>query len=325
MVPTRMLVTGGAGFIGSTFLNRVVRDRPDVAFLNIDALTYAADLDRLVVTQEPHYAFERVDIANSAAVDDVLERFEPDCTVHFAAESHVDRSISDPSRFIRANVVGTHNLLDGHRRLCPTAHFHHIGTDEVYGSAPDGCAFSEGDPYLPSNPYSASKAASDHLVRSWHTTFGTPVTLTLCTNNFGPGQHAEKLIPTLIRHALRGEPMPIYGTGEHRRNWLSATDHCRAIEAVIEGGKVGATYHVSSDDTLSNLQVFSLVCSILADETGTALDALLALRTHVADRPGHDLRYALDSSKIRAELGWRPIQGFEMGLRDTIRWHLESQ
>ncbi|HEY0866207.1 MAG TPA: dTDP-glucose 4,6-dehydratase [Fimbriimonas sp.] len=323
-----ILVTGGAGFIGSAFLNLFVPVRPDLRFVNIDALTYAANpLNLASIDGLSNYAFRRIDIRDQAAVDGVFREFEPDIVVHFAAESHVDRSIHGPRDFLETNVLGTLNLLEACRASWGTDGsklFHHVSTDEVYGTLGDEGAFTETTPYDPSSPYSASKAGSDHLVRAYHRTYGLPVKVTNCSNNYGPRQFPEKLIPLMILNAVDGKPLPVYGEGRNVRDWLYVNDHCEAIMAVVERGRVGETYNIGGNSERRNLEVVRAICGAVALETGAPVQDLEAQITYVKDRPGHDFRYAIDASKIRHELGWEPRHSFEDGLRDTVRWYLSN-
>jgi dTDP-glucose 4,6-dehydratase len=322
-----IIVTGGAGFIGANFLNLMVPRFPEHRFVNIDALTYAANLLSIQVADRPNYAFERVDITDREAVDDVFARVEPDLVVHFAAESHVDRSIHAPQTFVQTNVVGTLNLLEAFRALPDVARrmFHHVSTDEVYGSlGPDGW-FTESTAYDPSSPYSASKAASDHLVRAYHRTYGLPVRITNCSNNYGPYQFPEKLIPLMILNAVEGRPLPVYGRGENVRDWLFVEDHCEAIWLVVERGRVGATYNIGARNERRNIDVVHAICDIVADETGRSAAELRDLITFVPDRPGHDLRYAIDPRLVEEECGFAPRETFESGLRRTVRFYLENR
>lgn len=322
-----IIVTGRAGFIGANFLNLMVPRFPEHRFVNIDALTYAANLLSIQVADRPNYAFERVDITDREAVDDVFARVEPDLVVHFAAESHVDRSIHAPQTFVQTNVVGTLNLLEAFRALPDVARrmFHHVSTDEVYGSlGPDGW-FTESTAYDPSSPYSASKAASDHLVRAYHRTYGLPVRITNCSNNYGPYQFPEKLIPLMILNAVEGRPLPVYGRGENVRDWLFVEDHCEAIWLVVERGRVGATYNIGARNERRNIDVVHAICDIVADETGRSAAELRDLITFVPDRPGHDLRYAIDPRLVEEECGFAPRETFESGLRRTVRFYLENR
>jgi len=327
-------VTGGAGFIGSNFLHRMVARHPEHRFVCVDKLTYAANLASLAgVESLPNYALARVDITDAAAVQALFDQETPDLVVHFAAESHVDRSILGPYEFVKTNVEGTFHLLEACRRAWgsslgqskPRGRFHHVSTDEVYGSLGDEGFFTEATAYDPSSPYSATKASSDHLVRAYARTYGMPVTITNCSNNYGPRQFPEKLIPLMVAHALERKPLPIYGRGLNVRDWLYVDDHCEAIWAVIERGRLGATYNVGGHNELRNVDVIDTLCAVVAEFTGADVSELLSLKTHVTDRPGHDHRYAIDASKVRAECGWAPAETFETGIRKTVRWYLENQ
>jgi dTDP-glucose 4,6-dehydratase len=330
----KILVTGGAGFIGSAVI-RLLLDETTVDVVNVDKLTYAASLASLAsCSGNPRYSFAQVDIADADAIEDVFDRHQPDAVLHLAAETHVDRSIEGPSAFIHSNVVGTFTLLETARRHVSrlpgerAAHFrfHHISTDEVFGSLGATGRFAESTPYDPSSPYSASKAASDHLVRAWGRTFGLPVLVTNCSNNYGPYQFPEKLIPLVILNALDGKPLPIYGNGLNVRDWLYVEDHARALLQVLERGSIGQTYNVGGGSERTNLAVVETICDLL-DE----LVANSPWRPHrqlirfVIDRPGHDARYAIDPSKLREELGWRPRESFESGLAKTVRWYLDNR
>jgi dTDP-glucose 4,6-dehydratase len=323
----RILVTGGAGFIGANFLNLLVPRHPEHTFINVDKLTYAANLGSLsAVDGAPNYAFARVDIADADAVAAAFEEHNPDAVIHFAAESHVDRSISGPRAFIESNIVGTFNLLEAARQRWPKSEglFHHVSTDEVYGSLGDTGMFTETTRYDPSSPYSASKASSDHLVRSYHRTFGLPVKITNCSNNYGPYQFPEKLIPLMTLNALEGKPLPVYGEGLNVRDWLYVTDHCEAIWKVALEGKVGDTYNIGGNNEIRNIDVVKTICRLVAAATEKSPDELEKLITYVKDRPGHDLRYAIDATKIRDELGWEPTETFDTGIEKTIRWYLDN-
>jgi len=324
-----IFVTGGAGFIGSNFLRLSVPRRPGDHFVNLDKLTYAANPANLAgIDSLPNYALERVDIADGAAVDALFERHRPDLVVHFAAESHVDRSIVSPEDFVQANIVGTFHLLQAfrtHSAARAGALFHHVSTDEVYGSLGESGRFTETTRYDPSSPYSASKAASDHLVRAYGRTYGLPVKITNCSNNYGPYQFPEKLIPLIILNALDGKPLPVYGRGLNVRDWLYVEDHCEAIWAVIERGALGETYNIGGDCELTNIDVVQRICRVLSEETGKPLADFERLVTYVQDRPGHDLRYAIDASKTTRECGWSPQHSFDSGLRATVRWYLGNR
>jgi dTDP-glucose 4,6-dehydratase len=322
----RVIVTGGAGFIGSNFLNLVVPRHDGIQFTNLDTLTYAANLANLEsIAGRSNYAFTRVDITDREAVRACFQQVQPDVIVHFAAESHVDRSIHGPAAFVATNITGTFNLLEEFRALPagPRRRFHHVSTDEVFGSLGPSGAFTETSPYDPSSPYSASKAASDHLVRAYQRTYGLPVTITNCSNNYGPYQFPEKLIPLMILNAIEGQPLPVYGRGENVRDWLFVDDHCEAVWAVIEKGRIGETYNIGGRSERRNLDVVRAVCELVAAETGRPLQTLLDLITFVPDRPGHDARYAIDPSKIERECGFTPRETFESGLRRTVRFYLD--
>jgi len=322
----KILVTGGAGFIGSNFLLTSVRERPECHFVNVDVLTYAANLANLeAIARSPNYEFCRTDITDPAAVLEVFARVKPDLVFHFAAESHVDRSIVGPSAFVQTNVVGTFNLLEAARRLDKAVHFHHVSTDEVYGSLGAEGLFTETTAYDPSSPYSASKAASDHLVRAYHRTYGLPVRVTNCSNNYGPYQFPEKLIPLMIKNALAGKPLPIYGKGENIRDWLYVEDHCSAIWAVHERGKLGETYNIGGNNELTNIALVKTLCTILAEVTGKPESDYTGLITYVKDRPGHDMRYAIDATKLKTDCGWSPAETVHSGLRKTVEWYVQNQ
>jgi dTDP-glucose 4,6-dehydratase len=331
-----ILVTGGAGFIGSNFiLGRLAHAGPGT-LVNLDKLTYAGNLGNLEsVHDDRRHRFIRGDIGDRELIRNLLATHRPRAIVNFAAESHVDRSIHGPAEFIQTNVVGTFGLLDEVRAYWSALpenarrdfRFLHVSTDEVYGTLQSGDpAFSEETPYAPNSPYSASKAASDHLVRAYHHTYGLPALTTNCSNNYGPCQFPEKLIPLCIHNALDGKPLPIYGDGRQIRDWLYVADHCRAIERVLERGRVGETYNIGGGTEKANLDVVRTLCGILDEMKPRAGDASYAeLVTFVADRPGHDRRYAIDARKIERELGWKPQETFESGLRKTVRWYLDHE
>ncbi len=327
----KILVTGGAGFIGSAVVRRAIADGHQV--VNLDALTYAACLDNVAgVADSPAYAFAQVDIRDAAAVEACIAAHAPDAIMHLAAESHVDRSIDGPGVFIETNVMGTYNLLQSARALWErqgrpdTFRFHHISTDEVYGSLGPTGQFTEDTPYDPRSPYSASKASSDHLVRAWHETYGLPVVLTTCSNNYGPYHFPEKLIPVIILNALAGKPLPIYGDGSNVRDWLYVEDHAEALLLVLREGRVGRSYNIGGENERTNLQLVQTLCGILDTLRPRADGASYAEQiTFVADRPGHDARYAIDPSRIRDELGWRPSVTVEEGLRRTVQWYLDNE
>jgi dTDP-glucose 4,6-dehydratase len=323
-----IIVTGGAGFIGSNFLNLMVPRHPEHRFINVDVLTYAANLSNLHdLDGRPNYEFARIDIADRAAVGDLFGRVQPNMVVHFAAESHVDRSIHAPESFITTNINGTFHLLEACRSLPrdQVELFHHVSTDEVYGSLGPTGAFTETSPYDPSSPYSASKAASDHLVRAYHRTYGLPVKITNCSNNYGPYQFPEKLIPLTILNAIERKPLPVYGKGDNVRDWLFVDDHCEAIWAVIEKGTLGATYNIGGRSEQRNIDVVRTICALVAAETGSSEQELLDLIQFVTDRPGHDHRYAIDPAKVERECGFSPRETFESGLRRTVRFYLEHE
>lgn len=330
-----ILVTGGAGFIGGNFVLDWLASG-DEPVVNLDALTYAGNLRTLAsCAHDPRHVFVHGDIADAPLVRDLLTRHQPRAIIHFAAESHVDNAIAGPRAFLQANVVGTFELLETVRAYwlgLPDAarqafRFLHVSTDEVFGAlALSEPAFSECSPYQPNSPYAATKAASDHLVRAWHHTYGLPTLTVHCSNNYGPRQFPEKLIPLVIRRALRGEPLPLYGDGQQRRDWLHVRDHCAALRRVLEAGVPGATYNVGGNSERTNLAVVRQICQVLDARRPRAGGALHAdLITFVADRPGHDRRYAIDASKIRRELGWQPANAFEQGLAETVDWYLASE
>ena len=327
------LVTGGAGFIGGNFVLRAVAS--GVKVVNLDALTYAGNLDTLASVQDnPLHVFVEGDIGDRALVARLLAEHRPDAAVNFAAESHVDRSIDGPAAFIQTNVVGTLGLLESVRdhwkelegEARERFRFLHVSTDEVYGSLGDTGKFTESTPYAPNSPYSASKAASDHLVRAFHHTYGLPVLTTNCSNNYGPYHFPEKLIPLIIARALAGEPLPVYGDGKNVRDWLFVGDHCQAIRTVLEKGRIGETYNVGGNAEMQNIEVVHAICALL-DERAPRADGKprSSQITFVADRPGHDRRYAIDASKLRDELGWEPEYTFEQGIAETVDWYLANQ
>jgi dTDP-glucose 4,6-dehydratase len=324
----KVIVTGGAGFIGSNLLNLLVPRHPKYLFINLDNLTYASNLNSLKdIEHHRNYIFEKGDIADFETVKCLFRKYLPDRVIHLAAESHVDRSIVEPSLFIRTNIIGTFNLLQACKEQWKKNGdylFHHVSTDEVYGSLGEAGQFTEETKYDPSSPYSASKASSDHLVKAYHKTYGIPVKITNCSNNYGPRQFPEKLIPLIILNAAEGKPLPVYGKGNNVRDWLYVEDHCEALWHVIEEGRVGETYNIGGNSEKRNIDVVRLICKILSEETGRAPADFEKLITYVADRPGHDLRYAIDASKIKRELGWQPKESFESGLTKTVRWYLAN-
>ncbi|TDK50882.1 dTDP-glucose 4,6-dehydratase [Antarcticimicrobium luteum] len=328
----KLLVTGGAGFIGSAVVRQAVAQGHEV--VNLDALTYAACLDNVAsVAASPLYAFEQVDIRDAAAVEAAFARHSPDAVMHLAAESHVDRSIDGPGVFIETNVMGTYNLLQAARGLWEDKgrpegfRFHHISTDEVFGSLPAdrSVKFTEDTPYDPRSPYSASKASSDHLVRAWHETYGLPVVLTNCSNNYGPYHFPEKLIPVIILNALAGKPLPIYGDGSNVRDWLYVEDHADALLTVLQRGRVGRSYNIGGENERSNLELVQTLCGILDELRPKPAGSYADQISFVTDRPGHDARYAIDPTRIRDELGWRPSVTVEEGLRRTVQWYLGNE
>lgn len=329
----KILVTGGAGFIGSAVVRLAIARGRSV--VNLDALTYAACLENLAsVAESPLFAFEHADIRDRAVLDRIFAEHRPDVVMHLAAESHVDRSIDGPGTFMETNILGTFNMLEAARKYwvendkLETFRFHHISTDEVYGSLPPdpSVKFTEDTPYDPRSPYSASKASSDHLVRAWAETYGLPVLVTNCSNNYGPYHFPEKLIPVVTLNALRGQPLPIYGNGSNVRDWLYVEDHADALLLVVERGQVGRTYNIGGENERSNLQLVQTICGILdrlrPRDDGSSYSDLI---TFVPDRPGHDARYAIDPSRIRNELGWRPSLTVEEGLERTVQWYLDNE
>jgi len=328
----KLLITGGAGFIGSAVVRRAIADGHQV--INVDALTYAACLENVAdVADAPGYVFEHVDIRNLPLLETVFERHRPDAVMHLAAESHVDRSIDGPGDFIETNITGTYNMLEAARRYWTGQgrpedfRFHHISTDEVYGSLPPDpdVMFTEDTPYDPRSPYSASKAASDHLVQAWYHTYGLPVVLTNCSNNYGPYHFPEKLVPVVILNALAGEPIPIYGDGSNVRDWLYVEDHAEALLLVLQTGQTGRDYNIGGENECSNLELVQTICAVLDKERPRPAGPYADLITFVTDRPGHDARYAIDPTRIRDELGWRPSVTIEEGLERTVQWYLNNE
>ena len=331
-----ILVTGGAGFIGSNFVPYFVENNPDYHLVNLDALTYAGNLDNVKeVETHPRYTFVKGDICDSNFIKELFDTYQFHDVIHFAAESHVDNSISGPEAFIKTNVLGTFNLLDTARKLWmaapnqyheefKNARFHHVSTDEVYGTLGETGLFEETTPYAPNSPYSASKAGSDLIVRSYFHTYGMNVVTTNCSNNYGPKQHDEKLIPTIIRKALQGENIPIYGDGKNVRDWLYVLDHCKGIELAFKKGVAGETYNIGGRNERNNLYIVDTVCAILNELKPKATGKYQDQITFVSDRPGHDLRYAIDATKIETELGWKADENFESGIKKTIEWYLKK-
>lgn len=333
----KILVTGGAGFIGSAVVRNIIENTSDEVIV-VDNLTYAGNLESLaVISDNPRYDFEQVNICDRAALDVLFAKYKPDAVMHLAAESHVDRSIDGPAAFIETNVVGTYTLLESTRQYWNTLsqdakqafRFHHISTDEVYGDL-EGTddLFTETTPYAPSSPYSASKASSDHLVRAWLRTYGLPTIVTNCSNNYGPYHFPEKLIPLIILNALAGKPLPVYGKGDQIRDWLFVEDHARALYKVVTEGEVGETYNIGGHNERKNIDVVTTICSLLEELVPNKPQGVAKytdLITYVKDRPGHDLRYAIDASKIERELGWTPEETFESGIRKTVEWYLNNE
>jgi dTDP-glucose 4,6-dehydratase len=344
--PKSVLITGGAGFIGANFVRHWLGTTHAGKVVVLDALTYAGNIDNLAgLERDPRYAFERGDICDEEAVRGLLERFQIDTIVHFAAESHVDRSILGPDEFIRTNVLGTHAMLKAaktlwiDRKLVPAHRFHHVSTDEVYGSlSPTDAPFHETSPYAPNSPYSASKAGSDHLVRAYHETYGLDTTVTNCSNNYGPYQFPEKLIPLIIINILSGKPLPVYGDGRQIRDWLHVEDHCRAISSALTRGKSGEVYNIGGNSETANIEIVRTLCGLVDEHLAEHEDARKAfpespvaqgdkaeaLINYVRDRPGHDRRYAIDYRKAERELGYAPARGLAQGLRSTLEWYLAN-
>lgn len=333
----KILVTGGAGFIGSAVVRHIIQNTQDEV-INVDKLTYAGNLESLeAVKDNPRYSLELADICNAIEIKRIFEQYQPDAVMHLAAESHVDRSIDGPAAFIETNIVGTYTLLEAARSYWNSLdqdkkeafRFHHISTDEVYGDL-EGTndLFTEKTSYEPSSPYSASKASSDHLVRAWLRTFGLPTIVTNCSNNYGPYHFPEKLIPLMILNALDGKPLPVYGDGMQIRDWLFVEDHARALYKVVTEGKVGETYNIGGHNEKANIEVVKAICSLLEELVPNKPQGIAMyedLITYVADRPGHDVRYAIDAEKIERELGWKPEETFESGIRTTVQWYLDNK
>ena len=333
----KILVTGGAGFIGSAVVRHIIENTQD-SVVNVDKLTYAGNLESLEsVENNPRYAFEQVDICDVKELARVFEQHKPDAVMHLAAESHVDRSIDGPAAFIETNIVGTYTLLEASRAYWNSLddekkaafRFHHISTDEVYGDL-EGTddLFTETTPYAPSSPYSASKASSDHLVRAWLRTYGLPTIVTNCSNNYGPFHFPEKLIPLMILNALDGKPLPVYGNGQQIRDWLFVEDHARALYKVVTEGEIGETYNIGGHNEKANIDVVRTICALLEELVPNKPEGVAKyedLITYVKDRPGHDVRYAIDAAKIGRELGWKPLETFESGIRKTVEWYLNNK
>lgn len=333
----KILITGGAGFIGSAVVRHIIQNTEDEV-LNVDKLTYAGNLESLIsVENNPRYQFSQTDICDRAALDKLFETFQPDAVMHLAAESHVDRSITGPYAFIETNVIGTYQMLEASRAYWLSLsdekkaafRFHHISTDEVYGDL-EGTTdlFTETTSYSPSSPYSASKASSDHLVRAWNRTYGLPVLVTNCSNNYGPFHFPEKLIPLMILNALQAKPLPVYGNGQQIRDWLFVEDHARALYTVVTQGVVGETYNIGGHNEKANLDVVYAICDLLEELAPNKPESVAQYKdliTYVKDRPGHDVRYAIDATKIKDELNWVPEESFETGLRKTVEWYLNNK
>lgn len=333
-MPETILITGGAGFIGANFVPYFCEKYPGYHIINLDKLTYAGNLANLTECEVmPNYTFVRGDICDTDLLDGLFARYDIRGVIHFAAESHVDNSISGPRAFVDTNITGTFNLLESARKYwmeAPHAYkagyegrrFHHISTDEVYGSLGPTGLFTETTPYAPNSPYSASKAGSDFMVRAYHHTYGMDITTSNCSNNYGPKQHAEKLIPTIIRKCLAGEPIPVYGKGENIRDWLYVLDHCKAIDLIYHAGAAGETYNVGGRNERANIQIVNTICAILDAKKPRISGKYAQLVTFVADRPGHDLRYGIDAAKLETELGWQADENFESGIIKTVEWYL---
>lgn len=333
----KIIVTGGAGFIGSAVIRHIINSTTD-SVMNVDSLTYAGNLESLSsIEKSERYTFEQVNICNRLELDRIFMEYQPDAVMHLAAESHVDRSIDGPAEFIETNIVGTYSLLEATRsywsQLKPAKQsvfrFHHISTDEVYGDL-EGTEdlFTESTPYQPSSPYSASKASSDHLVRAWQRTYGLPTLITNCSNNYGPYHFPEKLIPLVILNALDGKPLPVYGNGMQIRDWLYVEDHARALYTVLTQGNVGETYNIGGHNEKANIDVVNSICALLEELVPIKPEGVSEYKdliTYVIDRPGHDVRYAIDASKIEHDLGWTPQETFETGLRNTVKWYLNNK
>jgi len=332
-----ILITGGAGFIGANFIPYFIKENPEVHVVNLDLLTYAGNLDNLTeVTHHPRYTFVKGDITDRNFIAAVFKKYDIKGVIHFAAESHVDNSIANPEAFVKTNVLGTFNLLEAaraywmqqpntYKKEYQGCRFHHISTDEVYGALGKTGLFNESTPYAPNSPYSASKASSDFMVRSYFHTYGMEVVTTNCSNNYGPKQHDEKLIPTIIRKAINEEPIPIYGKGENIRDWLYVLDHCKGINLVYQKGKAGETYNIGGHNEQTNIAIAHKICTILEVLKPRVLGNYEDLITFVTDRPGHDFRYAIDATKIETELGWKADENFDSGIKKTVDWYLEKK
>tara|TARA_Y100000590_G_scaffold229380_1_gene258760 strand:- start:46061 stop:47125 length:1065 start_codon:yes stop_codon:yes gene_type:complete len=333
----RILITGGAGFIGSALVRHIINNTKDIV-INVDKLTYAGNLESLSsIDSSNRYHFEKIDILDKEKIDILFEKYKPNAVMNLAAESHVDRSIDSPAAFMDTNILGTFTLLECARKYWNDLNdqdkdcfrFHHISTDEVYGDLElSDPAFNEDNPYKPSSPYSASKASSDHLVRAWHKTYGLPIVITNCSNNYGPFHFPEKLIPLMIINALNGKPLPIYGTGDQIRDWLYVEDHAKALYKVLKKGGIGETYNIGGGNEVTNLEVVSKICDVLEQLSASKPNNVRKYKeliTYVEDRPGHDFRYAIDPSKINTELGWSPEESFDSGIFKTVEWYLNNK
>ena len=330
-----ILVTGGSGFIGSNFIQYLINHSDYKKIINLDKLTYAGNSDNLInIENDPRYKFVKGDICNRDFINKIFHDYKPITIVHFAAESHVDRSIDGPKDFIDTNIIGTYNLLQESLNIYSKLNkesksffkFHHISTDEVFGSLGKSGYFTEDTAYDPSSPYSASKASSDHLVRAWHRTFGLPITISNCSNNYGPYQFPEKLIPLMIINCLSNKELPVYGKGDHVRDWLYVEDHCKAIDLILKDGAIGETYNIGGNNEIKNIKIVKSICSILDTlEPTKSLKQYSDLITFVSDRPGHDFRYSIDTTKIKNELNWGPEESFDTGLLKTIKWYLDNE
>ena len=330
-----ILVTGGSGFIGSNFIQYLINNSDYKKIINLDKLTYAGNSDNLInIENDPRYKFVKGDICNRDFINKIFHDYKPITIVHFAAESHVDRSIDGPKDFIDTNIIGTYNLLQESLNIYSKLNkesksffkFHHISTDEVFGSLGKSGYFTEDTAYDPSSPYSASKASSDHLVRAWHRTFGLPITISNCSNNYGPYQFPEKLIPLMIINCLSNKELPVYGKGENVRDWLYVEDHCKAIDLILKDGAIGETYNIGGNNEIKNIKIVKSICSILDTlEPTKSLKQYSDLITFVSDRPGHDFRYSIDTTKIKNELNWGPEESFDTGLLKTIKWYLDNE
>ena len=330
-----ILVTGGSGFIGSNFIQYLINHSDYKKIINLDKLTYAGNSDNLInIENDPRYKFVKGDICNRDFINKIFHDYKPITIVHFAAESHVDRSIDGPKDFIDTNIIGTYNLLQESLNIYSKLNkesksffkFHHISTDEVFGSLGESGYFTEETAYDPSSPYSASKASSDHLVRAWHRTFGLPITISNCSNNYGPYQFPEKLIPLMIINCLSNKQLPVYGKGDNVRDWLYVEDHCKAIDLILKDGAIGETYNIGGNNEIKNIKIVKSICSILDTlEPTKSLKQYSDLITFVSDRPGHDFRYSIDTTKIKNELNWGPEESFDTGLLKTIKWYLDNE